>query len=92
MNKNFPNAAESGQLKKFVLNVLLNYITLGVAGVAFILLLVVLIWKRKNLSAKEKGLLSVLLIILALYFAFVIVVSITAGSGHPAGNPTPVVP
>ena len=77
---------------EFVLNVLLNYITLGVAGVAFILLLVVLIWKRKNLSAKEKGLLSVLLIILALYFAFVIVVSITAGSGHPAGNPTPVVP
>ena len=77
---------------EFVLNILLNYITLGVAGVAFILLLVVLIWKRKNFSAKEKGLLSVLLIILALYFVFVIVVSITAGSGHPAGNPTPIVP
>ena len=79
-------------MMKFVLNILLNYITLGVAGVAFILLLVVLIWKRKNFSAKEKGLLSVLLIILALYFVFVIVVSITAGSGHPAGNPTPIAP
>lgn len=79
-------------MMEFVLNVLLNYITLGVAGVAFILLLVVLIWKRKNFSAKEKGLLSVLLIILALYFVFVIVVSITAGSGHPAGNPTPITP
>ena len=79
-------------MMEFVLNVLLNYITLGVAGVAFILLLVVLIWKRKNLSAKEKGLLSVLLIILALYFFFVIAVSITAGSGHPAGNPIPVAP
>lgn len=79
-------------MMEFVLNILLNYITLGVAGVAFILLLVVLIWKRKNFSAKEKGLLSVLLIILALYFVFVIVVSITAGSGHPAGNPTPIVP
>ena len=77
---------------EFVLNILLNYITLGVAGVAFFLLLVVLIWKRKNFSAKEKGLLSVLLIILALYFVFVIVVSITAGSGHPAGNPTPITP
>ena len=44
-------------MMEFVLNILLNYITLGVAGVAFILLLVVLIWKRKNLSAKEKGLL-----------------------------------
>ena len=77
---------------EFVLNILLNYITLGVAGVAFILLLVVLIWKRKNFSAKEKGLLSVLLIILALYFVFVIVASITAGSGHPAVNPTPIAP
>lgn len=79
-------------MMEFVLNILLNYITLGVAGVAFILLLVVLIWKRKNFSAKEKGLLSVLLIILALYFVFVIVISITAGSGHPAGNPTPIAP
>ena len=79
-------------MMEFVLNILLNYITLGVAGVAFILLLVVLIWKRKNFSVKEKGLLSVLLIILALYFVFVIVVSITAGSGHPAGNPTPITP
>ena len=79
-------------MMEFVLNILLNYITLGVAGVAFILLLVVLIWKRKNFSAKEKGLLSVLLIILALYFVFVIVVSITAGSGYPAGNPTPIAP
>ena len=79
-------------MMEFVLNILLNYITLGVAGVAFILLLVVLIWKRKNFSAKEKGLLSVLLIILALYFVFVIVVSITAGSGHPDGNPTPITP
>ena len=42
-------------MMEFVLNILLNYITLGVAGVAFILLLVVLIWKRKNLSAKEKS-------------------------------------
>ena len=79
-------------MMEFVLNILLNYITLGVAGVVFILLLVVLIWKRKNFSVKEKGLLSVLLIILALYFVFVIVISITAGSGHPAGNPTPIVP
>ena len=79
-------------MMEFVLNILLNYITLGVAGVAFILLLVVLILKRKNLSTKEKGLLGVLLIILALYFVFVIVISITAGSGHPAGNPTPIVP
>ena len=79
-------------MMEFVLNILLNYITLGVAGVAFILLLVVLIWKRKNFSAKEKGLLSVLLIILALYFVFVIVVSITAGSGRPAGNPAPIAP
>ena len=79
-------------MMEFVRNVLLNYIALGVAGVAFILLLVGLIRKRKNLSAKEKCLLGVLLTILALYFVFVIVISITAGSGHPAGNPTPIAP
>ena len=79
-------------MMEFVRNVLLNYIALGVAGVAFILLLVGLIRERKNLSAKEKCLLGVLLTILALYFVFVIVISITAGSGHPAGNPTPIAP
>ena len=43
-------------MMEFVLNILLNYITLGGAGVAFILLRVVLMWKRKNLSTPEQGL------------------------------------
>lgn len=79
-------------MMELVLNFLLNYITLGVAGVAFVLLLLVLLWKRKNLSTKEKGLLIILLAILAIYFAVVIIVSIAVGSGHPAGNPTPIAP
>ena len=33
-----------------LLNFLLNYITLGVAGIAFVLILAVLFWKRKTLS------------------------------------------
>lgn len=41
-------------MMEFVLNILLNYITLGVAGVAFILLLVVLIWKKKLLREGER--------------------------------------
>lgn len=43
---------------EFLLNFLLNYITLSVAGIAFVLILVVLIWKRKTLSGKDKDFLS----------------------------------
>ena len=46
---------------EFLLNFLLNYITLSVAGIAFVLILVVLIWKRKTLSGKDKALLIILL-------------------------------
>ena len=53
---------------EFLLNFLLNYITLSVAGIAFVLILAVLIWKRKALSSKDKGLLIALLAILAIYF------------------------
>ena len=77
---------------EFLLNFLLNYITLGVAGVAFVLILAVLIWKRKTLSSKDKGLLIVLLVILAIYFGFILIVTIASGSIHPAGGPTPIRP
>lgn len=75
---------------EFLLNFLLNYITLSVAGIAFVLILAVLIWKRKALSSKDKGLLIVLLAILAIYFGFILIVTITSGSIHPAGGPTPI--
>ena len=73
-----------------LLNFLLNYITLGVAGIAFVLILAVLFWKRKTLSGKDKGFLIVLLAILAIYFVFILIVTITSGSIHPAGGPTVV--
>lgn len=79
-------------MMELVLNFLLNYITLGVAGVAFVLILAVLIWKRKTLSPKDKGLLIVLLAILAIYFGFILIVTITSGSIHPAGGPAPIRP
>ena len=77
---------------EFLLNFLLNYITLSVAGIAFVLILVVLIWKRKTLSGKDKALLIILLAILAIYFGFILMVTITSGSFHPAGGPTPIRP
>lgn len=77
---------------EFLLNFLLNYITLSVAGIAFVLILAVLIWKRKALSSKDKGLLIALLAILAIYFGFTLIVTITSGSVHPAGGPTPIRP
>ena len=39
---------------EFLLNFLLNYITLSVAGIAFVLILAVLIRKRKTLASKDK--------------------------------------
>ena len=77
---------------EFLLNFLLNYITLSVAGIAFVLILAVLIRKRKTLASKDKGLLIVLLAVLALYFGFILIVTITSGSIHPAGGPTPIKP
>ena len=38
---------------EFLLNFLLNYITLSVAGIAFVLILAVLIRKRKTLIKKK---------------------------------------
>ena len=43
---------------EFLLNFLLNYITLSVAGIAFVLILAVLIRKRKTLASKDKDCLS----------------------------------
>lgn len=77
---------------EFLLNFLLNYITLSVAGIAFVLILAVLIRKRKTLAFKDKGLLIVLLAVLAIYFGFILIVTITSGSIHPAGGPTPIKP
>lgn len=77
---------------EFLLNYLLNYITLSVAGIAFVLILAVLIRKRKTLASKDKGLLIVLLAVLAIYFGFILIVTITSGSIHPAGGPTPIKP
>lgn len=77
---------------EFLLNFLLNYITLSVAGIAFVLILAVLIRKRKTLASKDKGLLIVLLAVLAIYFGFILIVTITSGSIYPAGGPTPIKP
>ena len=77
---------------EFLLNFLLNYITLSVAGIAFVLILAVLIRKRKTLASKDKGLLIVLLAVLAIHFGFILIVTITSGSVHPAGGPTPIRP
>ena len=57
---------------EIVLNFLLNYITLAVAGIAFVIILVVLFAKRKSLSRSTKLIFTVLLIILAVYFSFII--------------------
>lgn len=77
---------------EIVLNFLLNYITLAVAGVAFVIILVALFAKRKSLSKNTKLIFTVLLIILTVYFAFIIWITVAAGENQPANSPTPVNP
>ena len=75
---------------EIVLNFLLNYI--AVAGIAFVIILVVLFAKRKSLSRNTKLIFTVLLIILAVYFVFIIWITIAAGGNQPANPPTPIIP
>ena len=77
---------------EIVLNFLLNYITLAVAGIVFVIILAILFAKRKALSKNTKLIFIVLLIILAVYFAFIIWITIAAGGNQPANPPTPVIP
>ena len=77
---------------EIVLNFLLNYITLALAGIAFVIILVALFAKRKSLSPNTKLIFTVLLIILAVYFAFIIWITVAAGGNQPANSPTPVNP
>lgn len=77
---------------EIVLNFLLNYITLALAGIAFVIILDALFAKRKSLSPNTKLIFTVLLIILAVYFAFIIWITVAAGGNQPANSPTPVNP
>ena len=76
---------------EIVLNFLLNYITLAVAGIVFVIILVVLFTKRKSLSSNAKLIFTLLLIILAVYFAFIIWITIAAGGNQPANPPAPII-
>ena len=77
---------------EIILNFLLNSITLTVAGIALVIILVALFAKRKSLSPNTKLIFTVLLIILAVYFAFIIWITVAAGGNQPANSPTPVNP
>ena len=77
---------------EIVINILLNYITLAVAGIAFVIILVALFAKRKSLSQNTKLIFTVLLIILAVYFAFIIWITVATGGNQPVNSPTPVNP
>ena len=76
---------------EIMLNFLLNYITLAVAGIVFVTILAVLFAKRKALSKNTKLIFIVLLIILAVYFAFIIWITIAAGGNQPTNPPTPII-
>ena len=74
-----------------VLNFLLNYMTLAVAGIVFVIILAVLFAKRKSLSPNARLIFTLVLIILVVYFAFIIWITIAAGGNQPANPPAPII-
>ena len=77
---------------EITLNFLLNYITLAVAGIGLIIIFAVLFVKRKSLSPNTKLIFSVLLIIFAVYFIFIIWITIAAGGNQPPSPATQAIP
>lgn len=75
---------------EFVLNFSLNYIVLTAAGCVFVILLIVLLAKRKSLSKIAKHSITVLMIVLIIYFSFIIWITIAAGRNRPANPPSPL--
>lgn len=75
---------------EFVLNFSLNYIALTAAGCVFVILLIVLLAKRKSLSKIAEHSITVLMIVLIIYFSFIIWITIAAGKNQPANPPSPM--
>lgn len=71
------------KMEAFPLGFLLNYITLGVALVAFVTLLVIFLLKRKSLSKPQKVSLLIVLAIIILYLFFIAIVVIGFGAQTP---------
>ena len=72
-----------------MIDFLLNYATLAVAALVFIVAVVLLITGRRKLTPTTKALLVVALFILAAYFAFVLWMVLASGNAHPIADPVP---
>lgn len=70
------------------MELLFNYITLSVAFIIFIVFIAILLKYKKSLSPLRKVIIFIVLGVLAVYFAFIIVVSVGFGS-QPPREPTP---
>ncbi len=76
-----------------MLDFLLNYVTLAIAIIAFAAGILILILGRRKLSRPVKLLLIILLVVLALYLAFILWLVIGMGSNHaPPGVSGPYMP
>lgn len=72
------------------MDMLLNYLTLSIAAIAFVSIGMVLLVKGKRLSPLIRSVFGVLLGLLLLYFVFVVWVVLGMASSHPAATPMPV--
>lgn len=72
--------------------ILLNYWTLAVFVISFLVSVFALIFRRKNLSKTQKTGFTIVCVISVLYLAFVLWLSIGFGSnGYTPAEPSPII-
>lgn len=69
---------------------LLNYATLTIATILFLGLVVLLIFKHKQLSKRQKKIIYLLCTWIVIYFFFIAILTFAFGNTHPGGGPLPV--
>lgn len=72
-----------------MLELLLNYFTLLIAGVLLVGLVIYAV-KHKQMSGIQKNLIFISIGLLILYFTFILVLTVGFGNNHPMGEPMPI--
>lgn len=73
-----------------MLEVLLNYATLGIAAISFLALIGSVIFKRKQMSKTQIRIICIMGLMILVYFIFIGVLTFAFGIAHPPTEPVPM--
>lgn len=69
---------------------LLNYVTLTIATILFLVLVSLLIFKHRQISKTQKRIIYLLCALIVIYFFFIAILTFAFENTHPGGGPLPV--